>query len=64
MDKLSGKKIKAQWYDPRKGTWASIGDYPNTGIRDFAAPSSGKQSDWVLVLEDASKKYPIESKRK
>ena len=64
MDKISGKKVKAQWYDPRKGSWASIGEYPNTGAREFSAPSKGKQSDWVLVLEDASKNYPIKSKEK
>ena len=41
MDKLSGKSVKARWYDPRKGTWREIGEYPNTGTREFVAPAQG-----------------------
>jgi hypothetical protein len=62
MDKLSGKTIKAQWYDPREGTWRQIGEYPNTGLREFVAPFQGEQSDWVLVLEDAAKRFPATSR--
>jgi hypothetical protein len=58
MDKISGKIVKGQWYDPRKGTWRKIGEYPNLGNRDFVPPSQGKRSDWVLVLEDAAKGFP------
>ncbi len=60
MDKISGKKVKARWYDPREGTWREIGEYVNTGKREFAAPSQGARSDWVLVLDDAEKGYPTE----
>jgi hypothetical protein len=56
MNKLGGAMIKARWYDPRNGTWRDIGDYANTGMRDFVAPSQG--NDWVLVLDDAAKGYP------
>src|SRR5262249_35213309 len=60
MDKISGKKVKARWYDPREGTWRDIGEYANTGTREFVAPSRGARSDWVLVLDDAEKGYPTE----
>ncbi|MCI0625268.1 MAG: glycoside hydrolase family 140 protein [Acidobacteria bacterium] len=60
LDRLSGPKVKAQWYDPREGTWIPIGQYSNTGIREFVPPSNGKQNDWVLVLEDMGKNYPLE----
>jgi hypothetical protein len=60
MDKLSAPGIKAQWYDPREGTWTYIGQYTNSGIREFVPPSNGEQNDWVLVLEDKSRNYPIE----
>jgi hypothetical protein len=63
MDKLSGKRIKAQWYDPREGTWAVIGQYPNTGVREFVPPSNGDQNDWVLVLDDEQKNLPVELAR-
>jgi hypothetical protein len=57
MDKVTGKAVKAQWYDPREGTWRPIGEFSNAGRRDFAAPSRGEQNDWVLVLEDAAKNF-------
>lgn len=58
MDKLSGKSIRAHWYDPRGGNWTSIGQYSNTGVREFVPPSNGDQNDWILVLEDMEKNYP------
>jgi len=58
MDKISGKIVKGQWYDPRKGTWRKIGEYPNSGNRDFVPPSQGEREDWILVLEDAAKGFP------
>lgn len=51
MDRIAGAKVKASWFDPREGTTASIGEYPNTGEREFAPPTSGENHDWVLVLE-------------
>jgi hypothetical protein len=60
MAKISGKKVKAQWYDPRKGTFQTAGEFPNSGTHEFVAPSKGPQNDWVLVLEDASKRLPTE----
>ena len=58
MDKITGRKVKAHWYDPRNGKWHEIGEYPNTGVREFAPPSKGDRDDWVLVLDDAEKAYP------
>ena len=59
MAKVAGTAVKAHWYDPRKGTWLSIGEFANAGVREFTAPSRGEKDDWVLVLEDAAKKYPV-----
>jgi hypothetical protein len=58
MDRLSGKRVTARWFDPRDGTWRAIGTYANSGTRDFTPPSRGKTRDWVLVLDDAAKGYP------
>jgi hypothetical protein len=59
MNRLTGKKIVARWYDPRDGTWCDAGEHANTGVREFGAPTQGAQSDWLLVLDDAAKGYPI-----
>jgi hypothetical protein len=63
MDKITGKKVKARWYDPRTGKWREIGEYANAGKREFEAPSKGDKDDWVLVLDDAEKGYRTERAR-
>lgn len=57
MGRISGDKVKAYWYDPRTGKAALIGEFANTGTAEFVPPSSGRNNDWVLVLDDASKGY-------
>jgi len=51
MDRISGKSVKACWYDPRKGMSRLIGEFPNKGIHRFDPPSSGRGNDWVLTLD-------------
>jgi hypothetical protein len=51
MKALKGSQIKAQWYDPRGGTWKAVGQYSNDGVREFVPPSRGVKDDWVLVLD-------------
>lgn len=51
MSKLSGRKVKARWYDPRDGSWLKIGKFVNKGFKEFPAPSQGVTNDWVLVLD-------------
>ncbi len=50
--KLSGKRLKAWWYDPRTGmAQAQKGEFPTGGKLEFTSPKEGP--DWVLVLDDA-----------
>jgi hypothetical protein len=58
MDKITGSKVKAWWFNPRDGQTQPIGEFPNTGTRQFLSPNPGEHMDWVLVLDDASKNYP------
>ncbi len=51
MSKLAGAKVKARWYDPRDGRWQEIGEFTNTGVHEFPAPSQGLTNDWTLVLD-------------
>ncbi len=57
MGRISGGKVKAWWYNPRTGTSQEAGSFDNTGTHDFAPPSQGFGSDWVLVLDDESKNF-------
>jgi hypothetical protein len=58
LGRISGGTVKANWYNPRTGTSSAIGAFENTGSREFACPSEGFGSDWVLVLDDAAKNFP------
>ncbi len=51
MNKLNNARVNAQWYDPRHGTWKTVGQYSNQGAQEFVAPTHGAQDDWVLVLD-------------
>ena len=57
LSKISGDKLKAWWYNPRTGTSEEIETIDNRGTREYTCPSEGFGSDWVLVLDDASKNF-------
>jgi hypothetical protein len=58
LNVISGSQVKAFWFDPRAGTNTVIGEFKNAGTQKFAPPSSGREDDWVLVLDDAARKFP------
>jgi hypothetical protein len=64
MDVISGPKVAAWWYNPRNGHATAIGTFDNQGEREFTSPDKGEMIDWILVLDDASKKYPAPGTRK
>ena len=57
MEKISGAKVKAWWFNPRDGKASLIGEFANGGEREFEPPERGEQLDWVLVLDDAGKGF-------
>lgn len=54
---LSGKTLRAWWYDPRSGAARLLGEFAKTDQREFMSPNPGEFIDWILVLDDASKGY-------
>jgi hypothetical protein len=56
--KIPGDRLKGWWYNPRSGAAQAIGEFDNREEREFTPPSEGFGSDWVLVLDDASKAFP------
>jgi hypothetical protein len=55
MGAISGKQVNASWYSPRDGKAQSIASFANQGVRKFTPPDTA--NDWVLVLDDASRKF-------
>ena len=64
MDVISGKEVAAWWYNPRNGEATPIAKYSNVGTQIFNTPTPGENLDWILVLDDASKKYPAPGSKK
>jgi hypothetical protein len=58
MEKITGAKVKAWWFNPRDGTATEIGEFENKGDREFTPPTPGELLDWVLVLDDAARNFP------
>lgn len=58
MDKITGEKVKATWFNPRDGSTKELGLFENQGIQEFTPPDYGEMLDWVLVLDDAAQNYP------
>lgn len=60
---IRGPRVKAWWFDPRTGKAEAIGNFAAEGERTFVPPTPGEALDWVLVLDDVSKKYPAPGSR-
>jgi hypothetical protein len=58
MDRISGERVTAWWFNPRAGTAQVVATFPHNGTRSFMPPSHGDGRDWVLVLDDAGRSFP------
>jgi hypothetical protein len=57
MGKITGASLSALWYSPKTGESQDAGTHENKGAKLFSPPSMGQSHDWVLILDDVSKKY-------
>jgi len=58
LTKISGAYAAAWWYDPRNGEATQIdGTFPTSEARTFEPPSSGADTDWILVIDDRSRGF-------
>jgi hypothetical protein len=58
MDAIQSQRVNATWFDPRYGIAEPIHSGDNAGLQTFVPPTSGRGSDWLLVLDDATRSYP------
>jgi hypothetical protein len=60
MGAIGGSRARAIWYSPRDGSTRVIGTFATGGTRKFTPPGEPRPgNDWVLVLDDAAKRYPM-----
>jgi hypothetical protein len=57
-EKISGSEVVATWYNPKNGETKDAGRFKK-GTIEFTPPTLGYGNDWVLIVDDASKKYPM-----
>ena len=54
MKRMAGRRVRAQWYDPTSGKYATIAGSPfaRSGKRWFSVPGRNHEGadDWLLVL--------------
>lgn len=58
-DRLSGRGVRAHWFNPRDGSAEPIGEFNVSNAMKFTAPSEGQTDDWVFVLDDATMKFQV-----
>ena len=54
---IRGKRLTGWWYNPRNGQSLKIGSVERAERVSFISPNPGEELDWILVIDDASKKY-------
>jgi hypothetical protein len=57
--KIPASRLRCSWFNPRSGDTVSSEEIDTTGTREFIAPAEGFGSDWVLIVDDVSKNYPL-----
>ncbi len=57
--KISGKLVTANWFDPRTGKTKPAPVFANQKPQLFTPPDVGYGHDWVLILDDSAKNYPL-----
>lgn len=59
MGVISGRQVRGYWYSPRDGGVQPLGLFANEGVRTFTPPGApAPGNDWVLVLDDGSRRFP------
>lgn len=57
--KIKSRSVKESWFDPRYGVTYPLLVADNQGFQTYTPPTSGLGQDWILILEDETKNYPI-----
>ena len=56
---LAGDKVRAWWFNPRDGVATLLGELEKKPDAEFKPPFDARGRDWVLVLDDAARNFPV-----
>jgi len=57
--RIDGSRIQTSWYDPRYGITYPIHAGNTGGIQTYTPPTQGRGRDWILIVEDADRGFPL-----
>ena len=57
LSRLTTNKMNAFWFNPRDGKYIFVESIDKSYTGEFTPHSVGRGSDWVLIIQDASKTY-------
>jgi hypothetical protein len=57
-----GVKIKEMWFNPKYGTTHHVHTTDTPAIQTYTPPTSGRDQDWLLILEREDAGYPLPSR--
>ena len=57
ISRLNANTLNVFWFNPRDGVFQYFETIDKSESRDFTPHSMGRGSDWVLVIQDASKNF-------
>ncbi|MEM8866577.1 MAG: putative collagen-binding domain-containing protein [Planctomycetota bacterium] len=49
---------RGYWFNPRQNSAQLIGSFDSIEERDFSPPTTGRNNDWILVLDNATHQLP------
>jgi hypothetical protein len=53
------RRMREIWWDPRYGCAHLVHTTDTHGFQTFTPPTSGRGQDWLLILEDAERSFPL-----
>jgi hypothetical protein len=59
ISRINAQKVKAYWYNPRSGKSIKTGEYSTTDTPEFKPWSTGRGSDFILVILDINSNYKL-----
>lgn len=62
-DWLKAARLREIWFDPRYGASYDVHRTSTHGPQTYTPPTSGRGQDWILIIEDAGKNWPLPGAR-
>ncbi len=59
MTRFKSSNLIAYWFNPRTGKSSKIGKFTNQNSHEFIPTMRGRGNDWVLVIDEIDKKFPV-----